>query len=200
MSAAAGWITDIEKGIIDLAAAAFTRDGKSALKTVGSLPGEFTAESVAQMRIETPALYVLFLGGRLAQGMDDRIDTSWALYAVTSHQGGQVQRRHGDTREIGAYEIVSVAVAALNGVTVAGCGPFRIAQVENLFTGQLMKRAIAAYAATFTLPVDVPGTLDPETDLADFNIYHSDWTDEADDLPLPPGDHPVNHIDLRESE
>jgi len=192
-------ITDIESALIDALKLAFTASNKLILKTVDSLPGEFDADSLQQMITEAPAVYVLFLGGKRREENLLALDSSWAIYIVTKHAGGHRQRRQGDGRQIGAYEMLQIAIPAIENVEITDCGRFEAEQVSNLFTGRLNSKGVSAYAVTFGAAMMLPPLVDPAS-LNDFVTYHSDYAPGAASLPLPDEGQPTIDLTLEQPQ
>ena len=158
----------------------------STVREVDSLPDQWTADTFKRLFHAAPGAYVVFGGG---PAIDDepRIRSRWAVVCVTAHAGDEKARRHGDAREIGAYEMVEIVATLLHDHVVPDAGAMKLVDIENLFQGQVEQQGGTLYGAAFELPM----TLDPEeadaalaTFLrfdADFDLAPADDAFEASD-------------------
>lgn len=166
-------IAAIEDYLVAQVKAAF--DGR--LKAVESLPADWDNDTFKRLLRQTPGVFVVFGGGqRDATDTDDGrvvIQGKWGFIAATTHASGELARRRGDAREIGAYEIVERLCDLLEGHEVPEQGVLTLVGIENLFTGDLEKQGAAIYGVEFTMPMYVTagqsaGFLD------DFVTFHAD--------------------------
>lgn len=177
-------IAGIEQHLIDRIK---TRFGNR-LKGVESLPADWDAETFKRILRLTPGVFVVFAGGQAEAG-STRLLGHWGVVAVTTHASGELARRRGDTREIGAYEIVEICIPLLHDHQVPDVGTLQFQGVENLFTGDLEKQGAAIYGADFLLPmaIEAPdgGGADPLDAFVTFHAEHdlapTDGTSEAAD-------------------
>ena len=165
-------IAAIEQHIIDTAKAHFG----NALKAVESLPADWDDETFRRILRLAPGLFVVFGGGDRDSSYDNRnvIQGKWGLVAVTAHASGELARRRGDSREIGAYEIIERAVSLFDEHDVPDEGQMEFEGIDNLFSADLEKQGAAIYGARFSLPMSV--ALDPGTSpsLDAFITFHGD--------------------------
>lgn len=147
------------------------------VKGVESLPSEWDDKTIARMLVLAPGVFVVFAGGS-AQRDTTQILGRWIVVGVTAHKGGELARRHGDAREIGAYEIVETVVALLHDVTVPDVGTLTFSDVANLFSAANEARGLAIYGAAFDLPMELAPPIDGSDPLDDFLTFHAD-TDVA---------------------
>lgn len=165
-------ITTIEDSSIAEVKRIFDRS----LRTVDSLPGPLDSlDTLNKMVRSAPAVFVFFAGGRKLPSADGpEIEGRWIFYAVTNHAGGQADRRRGDGRAIGAYDIVEQLSPALNGFEPgADSGSFELVDIQNLYSGQIDNQGLALYALTFKLSMDLSQTVDPAS-LDIFATFHAD--------------------------
>lgn len=164
-------LAQIEDYLINRIKAAF--NGR--LKAVESLPADWDSDTFKRLLRMAPGAFVVFGGGAHAdRNTGASIDGRFSVIAVTAHASGELVRRRGDSREIGAYEIVEIAVPLLHEHTIPDVGMLKLTGVDNLFTGELDRQGAAVYAATFSLPITFAPTLDPAT-LDDFLTFHADY-------------------------
>lgn len=183
-------LKQIEDAIVEELKKAFS--GK--VRTVDSLPGELTGELIKRLLIDAPAIYIAFLGGnaRNAGGATASFTASWAVFAITRHASGQAARRRGDaSTEIGAYELIEIAVPRLHCFTIAEQGTLTFKSVQNLYSRDLDQKGVAIYAAQFEMPVSLDRVTDPDL-LKPFETFNSKLdippfgtTDAEDTVTLP---------------
>lgn len=163
------------------------------LRKVDSLPGQVSEDVLKRMIADAPAVYVLFAGGAAAPVGDTlpRLDSRWILYVVTAHANGHRARRHGDTRQMGAYEAVSVLAGQLHGWTVPDVGSLSLLRVDLLYQDAFEDKGVTLYGMVFSLPMVFPSGVELE-DLDAFEQFHVDYdlapsddqVDASDDVTL----------------
>ena len=164
------------------------------LRTADSVPGPLNSEeTLKKMLRAAPAVFVLFAGGRNpAPGKNlPEIQGRWVLYIVTAHAGGQADRRRGDGRQIGAYEIIEQLVPLLDGFCPANESALDLVDINNLYSGSIDNQGVALYALTFSVRMDLSALPDSST-LDDFLTAHVDYdinqdgtVDAQSDITLP---------------
>jgi phage gp37-like protein len=120
------------------------------VRKVETLPGNWTIESLQRALQSAPGVYVAFLGGT-KNSDGGYIDARFALYAVTKG-AREDERRRGNPREIGAYEIVSILGAGLDRLDVPNIGTLFVKGVENVFGEAMFEIGGTVYALTLELP------------------------------------------------
>lgn len=184
-------IAAIEDAIIDRVKGHFG----GALRTVDSIPGPLDSEdTLRKMLRAAPAVFVLFGGGRNPTPGKNLVELQgrWVLYVVTGHAGGQSDRRRGDGRQIGAYDIVQRLAPLLCGFCPADESALNLEDVANLYSGTIDSQGVTLYAATFSMRMDL-SALPDESTLDDFLLCHTDYDlapadgtlDATDDIALP---------------
>ena len=167
-------IAAIEDYLVAQVKAAF--DGR--LKAVESLPADWDNDTFKRLLRQTPGVFVVFGGGqRDSSETDDGrvvIQGKWGLIAATTHASGELARRRGDNREIGAYEIVERLCDLFEGHDVPDQGALSFVGIENLFTGDLEKQGAAIYGVEFTLPMYVTAG-QSGVSLDNFVTFHADF-------------------------
>lgn len=167
-------IATIEDYLINLVSTAFD----SRLKAVESLPADWDNDTFKRLLRLTPGVFVVFGGGqRDSTETDDGrvvIQGKWGFIAATTHANGELARRRGDTREIGAYEIIERLCDLLEGHEVPDQGVLSFVGIENLFTGDLEKQGAAIYAVEFTIPMYVSAGQGGAS-LDNFVTFHGDF-------------------------
>ncbi|MGE4406045.1 phage protein Gp37 [Pseudomonas sp.] len=171
-------ITAIEDDIIERVKGHFG----AVLRTVDSVPGPLDSEeTLKKMLRAAPAVFVLFAGGRNPHPGKELVEIRgrWVLYAVTAHAGGQADRRRGDGRQIGAYEIVERLVPLLSGFCPADESALDLADVANLYSGTIDNQGVTIYAVNFGVRMDLADLPDVAT-LDDFLHLHTEFDHNAD--------------------
>jgi phage gp37-like protein len=167
-------IRAVEDHFIDLIKARF--GGR--LRAVDSLPADWDDDTFRRILRQAPGVFVVFGGGDADPSFDEQgrlvIDSQWGFTAVTTHASGERVRRHGDQREIGAYEIVEVLTALLHDHVVEGHGQMRLRSIKNLFTDGVEKQGASIYGVEFSMPMFVTPENGEPPDLGTFRTFHDD--------------------------
>jgi len=143
------------------------------VRTFDTLPAGFGADELKNRLRTAPGLFVAFLGGPRRGGTSTVITATFAVFALTA-QPIEAQRRQGDARTIGAYEMISIAAAALDGHVIKGVGTLTLSQVANLYAAELEAIGVALYSASFEIPLALKLPEDPAA-LADFLKIFVQW-------------------------
>lgn len=178
-------IAAVEQHIIDTAKARFG----NRLRTVESLPADWDEDTFRRILRLAPGLFVVFGGGLRDNTVDDGlvINARWGLMAVTAHASGELAQRHGDAREIGAYEIIEICAQLFHQHAVPGEDRMLCTDVQNLFSGAVEKQGASLYGAEFELrmsiaPEETGSALDDFKTFTDqFDLAAPDGQAEAED-------------------
>ena len=174
-------IATIEQHFIDTITAAFA----GRLKGVESLPAMWDDKTFDRILRLSPGVFVVFSGGPRMPEFQDTvvIDATWGFIAVTTHASGELARRHGDSREIGAYEIVEILAGLLQDHLAPGAaGPMQLEDVRNMFDDALENKGATLYGLTFRMPTPIADDDAPAPSLDDFITF-----DGVYDLAQPDG-------------
>lgn len=145
------------------------------LKVVDSLPGDLDENLIKQMLIQAPGVYLAFTGGpRRRTEYESSIDGRWVVFAITGHASGEKARRRGDKVMIGAYQIISLIAASLDGYVVDEVGTMDLVKVDPIFNGTLNGMGCTIYGAIFSLPMTFTPELDPAA-LDDFLTFDASY-------------------------
>ncbi|HVJ53454.1 MAG TPA: phage protein Gp37 [Aliidongia sp.] len=150
----------------------------SALKTVlgpyvracESVPAGITPEEWGDRLRATPALYVSFGGGEARPTRNPTLDGRFSVYAATGADGREEQRRRGSKVAIGAYQLVEYVVSIIHSKQIGAYGVPQLQDVSNLWSEVFDSLGLTVYAATFKIPFDFPGVVDPDT-LGSFQTF-----------------------------
>jgi phage gp37-like protein len=185
-------IGTIEDQVCDLVRAHFT----NRLKAVESLPADWDNDTFKRILRQAPGVFVVYGGGPMRDlGNGAQNQARLSLIVATTHASGEKARRRGDSREIGAYEIVENLIALLHNKTLPAGTTLTASSVENLFTGQLETQGAAIYAVAFSLPLVFDTTGGPPNDLDAFETF-------VGDIDLAPADGTADvtaHVELEQT-
>ena len=159
------------------------------LATVASLPAEWDAQTIERAFRGAPGLYWVFGGASRDPNRQELVViTKWAAVAFTDHPN-EPARRLGDSRVIGAYEIIEMAAVKFDQYDVLDIGRMELVDIDDLFQDAVERKGGSIYGAAFTLPMALP---DPATvvDTLDafltfdgkFDFAPADSQVEAEDL------------------
>jgi len=141
------------------------------VQTVETLPGPWDQDALALAFRRMPGVWVYFDGGQPGRGTrGDRLDGRFMVYAVTSHASGGRERQRGNSRQIGAYEIVERVVPALASKSAGGIGTLMFQGLRVLTPASSQRKGVAVYEMSFHLEMSFPAPRDV-ADLGDFAIY-----------------------------
>lgn len=161
------------------------------VKTIQDLPGGWDDSTLKAARRNVPGIYIAWANGRGMSSPRAMMESRYSVYVITGQASGERERRRGNNRQVGAYELLERVVPALHGLSVEGIGTLQLERVDNLFSDRADQQGIVVYAATYTVKVTFPAPLDA-SDLADFEIFHvnskvPDGPDTETHLVLPTG-------------
>ena len=162
------------------------------LREVDHKPARLDAEELARVLTQAPAAYVAFLGfspeGRLPERT---VMAAFGVFLVAANAAGDQARRRGAPQVIGAYEMVLLASAALEGWTpAAAAGPIALKGCENLFGLAFEKAGRSCYGLPLGIPIELPATPDAAL-LGDFVTFDVSWDiPPHGNVPRPPPSNP----------
>jgi phage gp37-like protein len=167
-----------------------TRFG-SALKHVEAIPASWDDDTIKRMYVGTPGV---FLSWGIERGQRSTHSTAevvslWEFTIVTAHEGKEPPRRRGDSRAIGAYEIVERLIPLVHGWTVPGEGTLVFETAENKFSASNERNGLTVYGALFSMPMTMDDGEETPSDLDDFITFHADWDQAPADGQLEAQDH-----------
>lgn len=168
-------ITSVEDALVQKTIAVVVNAQKqSLLKTCDHLPGELNLGLLKKLSKRSPSVLWSFLGGRPSDTENSvQLKSAWVAFIVTSHASGEKERRRGDARTAGAYQILCKLIPEINNFTLQGVGTFNFKQARNLYSNQLEGNHVALYAASFELPVTL--SLEEDAALDTFQAFHVDY-------------------------
>ncbi|WP_421793408.1 phage protein Gp37 [Hydrocarboniphaga effusa] len=142
------------------------------VRDVATIPAEWDANLLERVLRALPGVFIAFVGGadKTPGGTTASFDAIFSVIAVTNHASGELARRRGDSRVIGAYDLIELLIPGLHKLKVPDVGTLIFQRVENLYTGALDKLGIAAYAALFAMPLSFDTPVDEST-LAPFETF-----------------------------
>lgn len=141
------------------------------VKTIEDLPGRWDEKTLRAALRQVPGIYVSWGGargdGNLAQ---PAASARYVVYVVTGHASGNRERRRGNARQVGAYELLERIVPAVHGLTVQGVGTLALDSIDNLYSEHFDKQGVVIYGASYRLNLMFPPAFDVNT-LDDFELY-----------------------------
>ncbi|MAZ33386.1 MAG: hypothetical protein CMO06_09605 [Thalassospira sp.] len=139
------------------------------VQTVETLPGPWDQDALVLAFRKMPGVWVYFDGGAPGKGRG-RLNGQFLVYAVTSHASGGRERQRGNTRQIGAYEIIERVVPSLDQRSAGDLGTLHFGGLRVLTPASAQRKGVAVYEMAFGLEMAFPAPRDA-ADLADFAIY-----------------------------
>lgn len=168
------------------------------LKAVESIPADWDDDTLRRVLRLAPGVFVVFGGGQRNSTDTDTgrvvIDAKWGIVAVTAHASGELARRRGDKREIGAYDILQRTARLLEGTEVPGAGEIKVDQVENLFDAALEKQGVAVYGLALTLPMYL---IPDDAEEAPLDTFQT-WDNTLDSTPGNGHAEAEDHVELEQ--
>lgn len=161
-------ITTVENALADKVRAVFGLPGTSAIRQVETLPGGWTQDMLRRAMQFAPGVYIAFLGGQ-SENSGGYITARFAAYVVTK-AAREEDRRRGNAREIGAYDIIDLLAKHLDMLDIADIGTALVRSVENVFNETLFELGGTVYALMLEIP-NVPWTEKSTADLMPFVTF-----------------------------
>lgn len=141
------------------------------VQTIEDLPSGWTAQLLNAARRKVPGIYISWGGGRGdGDAQSATLAGRYVVYVVTGHASGERERRRGNNRQVGAYELLERIIPALHTLTVPDVGSLTLQSVDNLYSDQLDRQGVVVYGAAFRLGMTFPAPFDLG-DLANFELY-----------------------------
>jgi phage gp37-like protein len=164
------------------------------VRLVETLPGGWTMETLKRALQFAPGVYVAFNGA--VPGLDDGyLDGRFSVYTV-SKGASEKDRRRGNPRVIGAYDMVEMLLPRLSVLSVADIGSAKVSGVDNLFRDAMFELGGTVYGINLTMPNMPFDYRADESALADFVLFHAEAYNEggieADEDPLIVGEQQLN--------
>ena len=171
MSAAGLPIAALEDVFVARLATAFA----GRVREVDHKPDRLDADELARVLSLAPAAYVALLGLRRRDRPDGTWDATWGVYLVAQNASGERARRRGDPATIDDYEMVQVAIAALDGWAPAeAAGEVEVTQVEQLQADAFEKLGRTVYGLVAEAAVEMPRGVAPDG-LSPFVTFDAAW-------------------------
>ena len=171
MSGAGLPIAALEDAFVARLAASFA----GRVREVDHKPDRLDADELARVLSMAPAAYVALLGLRRRDRPDGTWDATWGVYLVAQNASGERARRRGDAATIGGYEMMQVAIAALDGWSPAeAAGAVEITQAEQLQADAFEKLGRTVYGLVAEVAIEMPRGVAPDG-LAPFVTFDAAW-------------------------
>ncbi|KGE77651.1 phage protein Gp37 [Halomonas salina] len=141
------------------------------VKTVADLPGRWDNKTLRAALRKVPGIYVAW-GGAKGEGSSRQpvAHARYVVYVVTGHASGERERRRGNSRQVGAYELLERVVPAVHNLSVDGVGTLAFENLDNLYADHFDNEGVVIYGAAYRLKLMFPAAFDVN-DLAPFTLY-----------------------------
>lgn len=179
-------IVAIEDHLVCATKEAFGRS----LRTVDHLPAQWTHDTLRRVALDAPAIYFAYVGGRRHPKRVGVEASEWHAYVFVAAGNVESQRRRGDVRATGAYQLTDALRAVFDDQEVPGHDALRWQRTDNLFDDFLNANAITGYRLQFELDRTLPTRGDAEASLGAFLQM---FVNEAGELPTADAD---QHIEI----
>lgn len=143
-------IATVESAIVARAKTALGFPAAPVVRQVETLPGGWTLDMLKRALQMAPGVHLAFLGGR-SQSSGGYIDGRFAAYAVAKG-AREEDRRRGNAREIGAYDIIERLAIHLDNLTVPDVGTIVVREVQNVFSDAMFELGGTVYALLVEVP------------------------------------------------
>lgn len=185
-----GVISDVEDHLLAVAEAVFG----NTVRTKESIPGGWTMDTLTRALQFAPGVYAAF-HGFVSGASADCLDGRFTVYVVNKG-ASEANRRKGNARVIGAYEMIELLLPRLSSMTVPEVGSLAVKGVDNLFRDAMFDLGGTVYGINLTLPnVSLDYQAD-ESRLVDFVLFHAEAYNEdgiaAGEDPLIIGEQQLN--------
>jgi phage gp37-like protein len=176
-------LATLEDAVVAQLVAAFA----GRVREVDHKPDRLDVEELSRILTLAPAAYVALLGLRRRARPEGTWDATFGIYLVAANASGEVARRRGDTATIGGYEMMQVAIRALDGwAPASAAGEAEITLAEQLQAAAFEKAGRTVYGLVAEVPVELPRGADP-ADLAAFVTFDAAWDiPPRGNVPAPP--------------
>ncbi len=138
------------------------------LSQTGSLPGNWTMDTLKKALQFAPGVYVSFLGGANTDYKNARINSQFDVYIVNKSAIEKFRRED----RTGAYDLIESLVPALHKLQVNDVGTLNLKRVNNLFKESLFDLGGSVYALTFEIDLYFEDYQEPEfkSKVLDFSV------------------------------
>lgn len=148
---------------------------KSALgntvKAVETHPGNWGKETIKQMLVSAPCVYVGFTMGSLQKGT--WFNATWHVYLVARALQGH--------KEVGIYDMAEQLLVKLHGLDLDQPDALLFKQMKNLFSFAEAHRGVCCYEMTFELLMNWPDHVD-QSALDAFETFHGTALGQTDNV------------------
>lgn len=175
-----GLIAAVEDAV--LAEVAATLGGT--VRKTGSLPGGWSVDSLQRALQFSPGVYVAFQG--MTPGAGSEYHHGRFSCYVVSKGAAEADRRRGNARVIGAYDMLERLLPRLANLAVPDVGTLKLRGVDNLFRETLIELGGTVYGINLELPnmpFDYTADLATLDDFVTFDVVHDlDTTQDSEPL------------------
>jgi phage gp37-like protein len=167
-----GIIATIEDAILAVGTAALG----NTVRKIETVPGGWTMATLTRALQFAPGVYVAFHGA-VPGASEGYYNGRFTVYMV-SKGASEEDRRRGNNRIIGAYEMLERMLPPLSVLTVQDIGSPMVTGIENLFRDAMFELGGTVYSINLTMPnMPFDYRLD-ESGLANFVLFHAEAYNE----------------------
>jgi phage gp37-like protein len=142
-----------DKMILACTAALFnSTKNKSNVRTIETIPGGWTLDTLKRMLQGAPGVYISYLGGGIKDSVNSVFNDGRFDAVVVVDSAKELERRRGTKSQIGAYQIVEIIAPALHNLTVNGVGTLKVTNINNLFNESTFELGATIYAVQCQCP------------------------------------------------
>lgn len=167
-------IATVEDTIMTACAAALVDKRKRPyVRTVITIPGGWTVDTLKRMLQGAPGVYVAWLGGTVKKDYNEVYNVGRFDAVVVNYSGKEMDRRLGTKSQIGAYDIVERITPALHGLKIDNVGTLTVERINNLFNESTFDLGATIYAVQCAVPMHFAAPVNHSLD--DFNTFDVDY-------------------------
>lgn len=158
------------------------------VKTVESLPGGWTLDMLNRALQMAPCVFVAYQGSD--EGADEfKHKGRFTIYTV-SKGATEPQRRRGNSRIMGAYDMVDILLGQIAILTVPDAGKVNWTSVDNLFRDAMFEMGGTVYGIQLTV-ANMPLSIIDKDELNDFLSVAAEHQVGDADTPNPTDEYSV---------
>jgi phage gp37-like protein len=146
------------------------------VKKIDTSPARLDDAELGRILHVAPGLFVSFLGGQRDDALPAcAIMSRWGVYVVAANAAGETARRRGDGVTIGAFDMITRAVATLERAVVPGIGTLILRDTDNLAGAAFASQGRTVYGLVFTVPLSLAYGADALAPLPPFQTFEATW-------------------------
>ena len=168
-------IATVEDAMMSACSAALVNpDKRSYVRTITTLPGGWTRDTLTRMLQGAPGVYIAYLGGAIKKECHEACNVGRFDAVIVNASARETDRRRGTQSQIGAYAMVERVVPAVHGLKIDNVGTLTVENINNLFNESTFDLGATVYAIQCTVPMCLPINTS-DSDLDDFETFAADY-------------------------